>query len=73
MKKSKGFDLSEFKICANCIHGKELTDSELFVCKKHGLKNSYDVCKKFEFDLLAVKPKKLRTFTQTFSEEDFTL
>ncbi|MDO5479403.1 MAG: hypothetical protein Q4G23_09615 [Clostridia bacterium] len=73
MKKSKHFDISDYEMCENCIHGSKLSESDLMMCKKHGLKNPDESCRHFKMDLLAIRPKKLRTFTTTLSEEDFKL
>ena len=73
MKKRKNFDISEYRMCLNCIHSSELQESDLVVCKKHGLKHFDDECKFFEMDLLAVRPKKLRSLTSRLSEDDFKL
>ena len=73
MKKNKAFDISDYKTCENCIYSGELPDSDIVICRKHGLKNSGDSCRHFKMDLLSVKPKKLRSLKSTLSEEDFKL
>ena len=73
MKKSKGFDISDYRMCLNCIHSAEISDEDIIICKKHGLKNYDECCKNFEIDLLSVTPKKLRNIKTTFTEDDFKL
>ena len=73
MKKRKGFDISDYVMCLNCIHSSELAESDFVICQKHGLKNSDDSCRNFEMDLLSIVPKKLRSFESNLSEEDFKL
>ena len=73
MKKSKDFDISEYKMCFHCLHSQKLNEEDLQICQKHGLKNYDDSCKDFELDLLSVTPKKLRNIKTTFTEDDFKL
>ncbi len=73
MKKKKKFEAEDYKMCINCLMAKPLNDGEIVICQKHGLKNHTDACRHFEINLLAITPKKLRTFNTTFSEEDFKL
>ncbi len=73
MKKIKGYDISDYKMCLNCIYSKELPDEYIVICRKHGLKKTDDSCRHFKTDLLSIKPKKLRSFKTTLSEEDFKL
>ncbi len=73
MKKNNNFEAEEYRMCENCILAKPLKDSELVLCSKHGLKNFDDVCRHFKIDLLAINPKKLRTFSTQLTEEDFKL
>ncbi len=73
MKKSKGFDISDYRMCLYCTHSNELSDANIVICKKHGLKNYDDSCKSFELDLLSITPKKLRNIKTSFTEEDFKL
>lgn len=73
MKKNKRYEADDFKMCENCILAKPLKECDLVVCSKHGLKNFDDVCRHFEINLLAITPKKLRTFSTALSEEDFKL
>ena len=73
MKKSSGFDLDEYKSCANCINVTELSDGDFVLCKKHGLVKRSGECKHFEIDLLSLRPKKLRRLKPSFTEEDFEI
>ena len=73
MKKNKGFDISDYKMCLYCLNSNELSDENIVICKKHGLKTFDDCCKNFELDLLSVTPKKLRNIKTSFTEDDFKL
>ena len=73
MNKKEFFEAEDYKMCENCILAKPLKDSELVICSKYGLKNADDVCRRFKINLLAINPKKLRTFNTNLSEEDFKL
>lgn len=73
MKKSKAFDIDDYKSCSNCVNGTSLKDGEFVLCKKNGLVKSSGECKHFEIDLLSLRPKKLRRLKPSFTEEDFEI
>lgn len=73
MRKKEGFDISEYKTCSNCTYAKPFSGETMYICSKKGVVKANDACKKFEIDLLSFRPRKLRTLSVRFTEDDFSL
>ncbi len=58
--------------CKYCRHGIVGTESELILCKKRGVNDPDDFCKKFKYDPLRRIPLKTPPLPK-FSKEDFEL
>lgn len=62
------------KICALCRMARSENDTEIFCEKKRkNFPANNDACKKFEYDILKKKVKRMRALQTGFKKEDFTL
>ncbi|MDP4132975.1 MAG: hypothetical protein Q8882_03080 [Bacillota bacterium] len=73
MKKKPGFDISEYKSCANCKNSREIIQDRILLCRKKGIVSFDGLCRKFDIDLLSINPKKVRTLSSALSDEDFSI
>ena len=67
---SKAFDKTIMKKCEYCAFGESLGESML--CKKHGITEKTDVCRKYKYDPLKRQPLR-KNVSGDFSEKDFEL
>lgn len=73
MKKSFSAEMDDYRACVNCLYAREVIKDQLLVCKKRGSVSQNSVCRRFKLDLLALRPRKARSASSSFSEDDFTL
>lgn len=73
MKKKKKFDISDCEACLYCTASRSIAGDELLLCQHKGLVPEDGKCRRFELDLLAVNPKKLRGIKADLCEDDFKL
>ena len=58
--------------CAQCEHGKYFEGDGDILCKKFGIVQPEDFCKKFKYDPLKRSPAKINIKTD-FKKEDFEI
>lgn len=68
----KPFDKNVKKSCVWCTYGIKSKYSDEIFCKKKGVLNCDDVCRKYEYDPLKRIPQKTGVGTD-YSPEDFKL
>ena len=62
------------KICALCRKARSENDTEIFCERKNKFfSQNNEACKKFEYDILKKKVKRMRALKTNFKKEDFTL
>ncbi len=58
--------------CEYCEHGKVGSDPKMILCSKVGIVSPHYSCKKFTYNPLKRKPKRIQKLP-TFSSSDFSL
>lgn len=58
--------------CEYCVHGVVLDYSKEILCKKKGITDATDSCRKYKYDPLKREPKKLK-ISNNYNPEDFLL
>ena len=58
--------------CEYCVNGKR-SDNGMILCVKVGVVNPFFSCKKFDYDPLRRKPKKMNHSLPQYSPEDFKI
>lgn len=66
------FDNSVSKTCTNCKFGILSDDGESILCKKKGVMELYDYCRRYQYDPTKRRPK-LPMPTVEYNAEDFKL
>ena len=62
------------KICAVCVMANENGDGEILCTKKNKTFHANtEACKKFRYDILKKKVKRMRQLKTDYKKEDFTL
>ena len=62
----------QIKRCDTCLHGEKAQDNMSIFCKKKGVKEPDDFCRKYKYDPLKRVPLKVVIDTD-YSPEDFML
>ena len=58
--------------CEYCSHGKLTTDGSTVLCRKRGIMQKYQKCRRFDYDPLLREPRTPPPLPE-FSEEDFEI
>ena len=66
-KKKKRGCPQDAEMCAYCEHASPIGDSEICICDKKGVVYATGICRKFKFDLLKVKPRAVKLYTNSDS------
>ena len=72
MKQKLFNEKDQIKRCDTCLYADKAQDNRSILCKKKGLKEPDDFCKKYKYDPLKRVPLKLVIDTD-YSPEDFML
>lgn len=67
-----GFNKELQKSCAYCVYGTVLELTNETVCKKRGVMNGRDYCRKYKYDPLKRIPRKTK-ISDNYNPEDFKL
>lgn len=68
----KMFDKTIIKKCGHCLFGTDLGDDGEIICKKRGIVNKNDLCRKYKYDPLKREPQK-QIISDNYSPEDFKI
>lgn len=68
----KMFDKTIIKKCGHCLFGTNLGDDGEIICKKRGIVNKNDLCRKYKYDPLKREPQK-QIISDNYSPEDFKI
>ena len=72
MKQNLLNDRDDAPQCGWCEHGRLLDGDDEVLCPRHGVMALDDSCRKYKYDPLKRKPKKVKLNTD-FDESDFAL
>ena len=68
----KMFDKTIIKKCGHCLFGTDLGDDGEIICKKRGIVNKNDLCRKYKYDPLKREPQK-QIISDNYSPDDFKI
>lgn len=57
------------KVCATCIHAKELHSTDDFICDKYGIVSAKHTCKRYFYNRLMKRPKRKRILNSHTPDE----
>jgi len=73
MKNQEYIEEEYRKACRYCEHGFLSFDQTAVLCRKKGIVQPDDVCKKYVYDPLKRVPMKTQSGTANYTAEDFSL
>lgn len=59
--------------CTYCAHGTPLSDGDMLTCRKRGVVQGTDSCRRFQYDPLRRTPPKPAKLSTRYAASDFSL